>query len=150
VSLARHRIPRLEERDWPEPGVGTREECEEARREPLAEEKALTRRSDELACKRREPPWVPVEKDYGFETEDGTGTLADLFDGGSQLLFHHCVFDPPHEGGCLVCSSIADILDPYAVHLKAHVVRDRRNEPAGGDGARGGRADGSEGIALCP
>ncbi|MFJ8632282.1 DUF899 domain-containing protein [Streptomyces sp. NPDC093568] len=106
----------------PEHRVGTQEEFEAARQELLAEEKQLTRRSDELARKRRELPWVPVEKDYGFETEAGTRSLADLFDGRSQLLVYHFMFGPPYEAGCPVCSSIADTLDPSAVHLKARDV----------------------------
>ena len=88
----------------------------------LAEEKELTRRSDELARKRRELPWVQVEKEYSFETEDGTKSLADLFDGRSQLLIYHFMFGPPYEAGCTVCSSIADTLDPNAVHLRARDV----------------------------
>jgi predicted dithiol-disulfide oxidoreductase (DUF899 family) len=106
----------------PEHKVGTQEKFEAARQELLAEEKALTRRGDELARKRQELPWVPVEKDYGFETEDGTKTLADLFDGRSQLLVYHFMFGPPYEAGCPVCSSIADTLDPNAVHLRARDV----------------------------
>ncbi|MFF3328682.1 DUF899 domain-containing protein [Streptomyces sp. NPDC002888] len=106
----------------PEHRVGTQEQFEAARQELLAEEKALTRRSDELARKRRELPWVPVEKDYGFETENGTRALADLFDGCSQLLVYHFMFGPPYEAGCPVCSSIADNLDPNAVHLRARDV----------------------------
>ncbi|MEV6105150.1 DUF899 domain-containing protein [Streptomyces sp. NPDC051940] len=102
--------------------VGTQEEFAVARRELLAEEKALTRRGDELARKRRELPWVPVEKDYRFETEYGTKAIAELFDGRSQLLVYHFMFGPPYEAGCPVCSSIADTLDPQAVHLKARDV----------------------------
>ena len=92
--------------------IGTKEEWQAERDELLKEEKELTRRSDELARKRRELPWVPVEKDYRFETEDGTKTLADLFDGRSQLLVYHFMFGPPYEAGCPVCSSIADTLAP--------------------------------------
>ncbi|HEY0633170.1 MAG TPA: DUF899 domain-containing protein [Thermoleophilaceae bacterium] len=103
----------------PQHKVGTQEEFDAARAELLAEEKELTRRSDELARKRRELPWVPVEKDYGFETETGTKSLAELFDGRSQLLVYHFMFGPPYEAGCPVCSSIADTLDPQVVHLKA-------------------------------
>ena len=103
----------------PQHKVGTQEEFDAARGELLAEEKELTRRSDELARKRRELPWVPVEKDYGFETETGTKSLAELFDGRSQLLVYHFMFGPPYEAGCPVCSSIADTLDPQVVHLKA-------------------------------
>lgn len=99
--------------------IGTREEWIAARDELLNEEKELTRRGDELARKRRELPWVPVEKDYRFETEHGTKTLAGLFDGRSQLLVYHFMFGPPYEAGCPVCSSIADTLDPQVVHLKA-------------------------------
>src|SRR5947207_5194800 len=92
--------------------VGTREQWQAARDELLAEEKELTRRSDELARKRRELPWVPVEKDYRFEAAGGTRTLADLFDGRSQLLVYHFMFGPSYEAGCPVCSSIADTLSP--------------------------------------
>jgi predicted dithiol-disulfide oxidoreductase (DUF899 family) len=99
--------------------IGTQEEWQAARGELLKEEKELTRRSDELARKRRELPWVPVEKDYRFETEDGTKTLADLFDGRTQLLVYHFMFGPSWSGGCPVCSSIADTLAPQVPHLKA-------------------------------
>jgi predicted dithiol-disulfide oxidoreductase (DUF899 family) len=99
--------------------IGTQEEWQAERDELVKEEKELTRRGDELARKRRELPWVPVEKDYRFETDDGTKTLADLFDGRSQLLVYHFMFGPPYEAGCPVCSSIADTLDPQVVHLKA-------------------------------
>jgi predicted dithiol-disulfide oxidoreductase (DUF899 family) len=99
--------------------IGTQEEWQAERDELLKAEKELTRRGDELARKRRELPWVPVEKDYRFETEDGTKTLADLFDGRSQLLVYHFMFGPPYEAGCPVCSSIADTLDPQVAHLKA-------------------------------
>lgn len=102
--------------------VGTQEEFDAARQELLLEEKELTRRNDELARKRRELPWVPVGKDYGFRTRDGAKSLADLFDGRSQLLVYHFMFGPPYEAGCPVCSSIADTLDPNAVHLKARDV----------------------------
>src|SRR5437588_2963388 len=99
--------------------IGTQEEWQAERDELLKEEKELTRRGDELARKRRELPWVPVEKDYRFETEDGPKTLADLFDCCSQLLVYHFMFGPPWEAGCPVCSSIADTLQPQVVHLKA-------------------------------
>ena len=102
--------------------IGTQEEWQAAREELLAEEKELTRRSDELARKRRELPWVPVEKDYSFETEAGTKSLAELFDGRSQLLIYHFMFGPTYEAGCPVCSSIADTIDPSAVHLAARDV----------------------------
>jgi predicted dithiol-disulfide oxidoreductase (DUF899 family) len=102
--------------------TGTQEEWQAARDALLAEEKELTRRSDALAQKRRELPWVPVEKDYTFETVAGTKSLAELFDGRSQLLVYHFMFGPEYEAGCPVCSSIADTLDPNAVHLKARDV----------------------------
>jgi predicted dithiol-disulfide oxidoreductase (DUF899 family) len=106
----------------PEHKVGTQEEFEAAREELLADEKELTRRSDELARKRRELPWVPVEEDYSFETEAGTKSLAELFNGRSQLLIYHFMFGPSYEAGCPVCSSIADTIDPNAVHLAARDV----------------------------
>jgi predicted dithiol-disulfide oxidoreductase (DUF899 family) len=99
--------------------TGTQEEWRAERDELLKEEKELTRRGDELARKRRELPWVPVEKDYRFETENGTKTLAELFDGRSQLIVYHFMFGPPYEAGCPVCSSIADTLAPQVAHLKA-------------------------------
>ena len=106
----------------PEHRIGTQQEFDAAREKLLAEEKELTRRSDELARKRRGLPWVPVEKDYSFETEAGTKTLAELFDGRSQLLIYHFMFGPTYEAGCPVCSSIADTIDPNAVHLAARDV----------------------------
>jgi predicted dithiol-disulfide oxidoreductase (DUF899 family) len=102
--------------------TGTQEEWLAARNELLEREKELTRRSDELAEQRRELPWVPVEKDYSFETEAGTKSLAELFDGRSQLLIYHFMFGPTYEAGCPVCSSIADTIDPSAVHLAARDV----------------------------
>jgi predicted dithiol-disulfide oxidoreductase (DUF899 family) len=99
--------------------IGTQEEWQAERDELLKEEKELTRRGDELARKRRELPWVPVQKDYRFDTENGAKTLADLFDGRSQLLVYHFMFGPSWEAGCPVCSSIADTLDPQVAHLKA-------------------------------
>src|SRR5919198_3735775 len=99
--------------------IGTQEEWQAERDELLKEEKELTRRSDELARRRRELPWVAVEKDYRFETADGTKSLADLFDGRSQLMIYHFMFGPPYQAGCTVCSSIADTLDRQVPHLKA-------------------------------
>jgi predicted dithiol-disulfide oxidoreductase (DUF899 family) len=93
------------------------------RDELLAEEKQLTRRNDELARKRRELPWVQVGEEYSFETADGTKSLAELFDGHSQLLIYHFMFGPAYEAGCPVCSSIADNLDPNAIHLAARDVK---------------------------
>ena len=102
-----------------EPRIGTQEEWQTARDELLKREKELTRLNDELARKRRELPWVPVEKDYKFETAEGTKSLADLFDGRSQLIIYHFMFGAPYEAGCTVCSSIADTLAPQVPHLKA-------------------------------
>ena len=99
--------------------IATQEEWQAERDELLAEEKELTRRADELTGKRRALPWVRVEKDYRFETVDGTKSLADLFDGRSQLLVYHFMFGPSYEAGCPVCSSIADTLTPQVPHLKA-------------------------------
>jgi predicted dithiol-disulfide oxidoreductase (DUF899 family) len=107
----------------PDHRVGTQEEWQAERAQLLAEEKELTRRSDALARKRQALPWVPVEADHRFETTDGTKSLADLFDGHSQLLIYHFMFGPPYEAGCTVCSSIADTLDPNAVHLAARDVK---------------------------
>jgi predicted dithiol-disulfide oxidoreductase (DUF899 family) len=101
----------------PEHRIGTQEEWQTARDELLKEEKELTRRGDELAEKRRALPWVPVEKDYEFETTDGTMSLAELFDGHSQLLIYHFMFGPPYEAGCVACSSITDTLAPNVPHL---------------------------------
>jgi predicted dithiol-disulfide oxidoreductase (DUF899 family) len=99
--------------------VGTQDEWQAERDALLQEEKELTRRSDELARKRRELPWVPVEKDYRFETEQGSKSLADLFGGRSQLLVYHFMFGPPYNAGCPVCSSITDTLAPQVPHLAA-------------------------------
>ena len=99
--------------------IGTQDQYQAERDALLKEEKELTRRSDELARKRRELPWVAVEKEYRFDTERGTKTLADLFDGRSQLLVYHFMFGASYTGGCPVCSSIADTLAPQVPHLKA-------------------------------
>src|SRR5256884_5286441 len=102
-----------------EQGSGGRGEGQAGRAEWLRGGRELARRGDALTRRRRELPWVAVEKDYRFETEDGTKSLADLFDGRSQLLVYHFMFGPPYEAGCPVCSSIADTLDPQVAHLKA-------------------------------
>jgi len=99
--------------------IGTQEEWQTERDALLNEEKELTRRSDELAAKRSRLPWVPVEKDYRFETEQGAKSLAELFDGRSQLMVYHFMFGPSYEAGCPVCSSIADTLAAQVPHLKA-------------------------------
>jgi predicted dithiol-disulfide oxidoreductase (DUF899 family) len=100
-----------------EPRIGTREEWLAARKELLAREKAHTREADELARQRRELPWVRVEKEYTFDTGDGPKTLAELFDGRSQLLVYHFMFGPAYEAGCPACSSIADGFNGPHVHL---------------------------------
>jgi predicted dithiol-disulfide oxidoreductase (DUF899 family) len=97
--------------------TGTRAEWLAARKELLAREKEHTRRGDELARQRRELPWVPVEKEYTFDTEHGKRTLAQLFDGHSQLLVYHFMLGPEFEAGCPSCSSIADGFEGLHVHL---------------------------------
>jgi predicted dithiol-disulfide oxidoreductase (DUF899 family) len=97
--------------------VGTREEWEAARNELLELENEHAQRSEELGRKRRELPWVPVEKDYAFATEDGTKTLAELFDGRSQLLAYNIMFGPTYEAACPGCSNLADHLDAALVHM---------------------------------
>src|SRR5579872_5294957 len=102
--------------------TGTREEWLAARLKLLNEEKDLTRRSDELARQRQELPWVRVDKEYRFETDDGSASLADLFRGRSQLLVYHFMFGPDYTAGCPSCSSIADGFNGIAVHLAHHDV----------------------------
>src|SRR3954447_16698651 len=97
--------------------VGTREEWLAARTELLAREKEHTRRGDELARERRELPWVRVEKEYTFDSEDGNKTLAQLFDGHGQLLVYHFMLGPDFDAGCPSCSSIADSFNGLDVHL---------------------------------
>jgi predicted dithiol-disulfide oxidoreductase (DUF899 family) len=102
--------------------TGTREEWLAARLELLEAEKALTRRSDELARWRQELPWVRIDKEYRFETGQGPASLADLFQGRSQLLIYHFMFGPDYTAGCPSCSAIADGFDGSAVHLANHDV----------------------------
>src|SRR5918996_4004769 len=99
--------------------VGTREQWLAAREELLKREKEHTRLGDELAQQRRELPYVRVEKDYRFDTDEGEKTLAELFDGRSQLLVYHFMFGPSYEAGCPVNSSIADSIDGVLPHLHA-------------------------------
>ncbi len=99
--------------------IGTQEEWQAEREKLLKDEKELTRRGDELARRRRELPWVAVDKDYRFETERGTKTLAELFDGRSQLVVYHFMFGPPYSAGCPVCTSIGDTLAAQVPHLQA-------------------------------
>src|ERR1700732_3107365 len=102
--------------------TGTREQWLKARLELLKAEKELTRRSDELARQRQELPWVPVNKGYRFETDEGSASLADLFRGRSQLLVYHFMFGPDYTAGCPSCSAIADGFNGSAAHLAGHDV----------------------------
>lgn len=102
--------------------TGTRAEWLAARLELLEAEKALTRRSDALARQRQALPWVRVDKTYRFDTDEGSATLADLFQGRSQLLVYHFMFGPDYTAGCPSCSMIADGFDGFAVHLAHHDV----------------------------
>jgi predicted dithiol-disulfide oxidoreductase (DUF899 family) len=102
--------------------IGTQEEWLAARLELLKEEKELTRRSDQLAQRRQELPWVRIDKEYRFETDEGSASLADLFRGRSQLLVYHFMFGPDYTAGCPSCSAIADGFDRSAVHLANHDV----------------------------
>jgi predicted dithiol-disulfide oxidoreductase (DUF899 family) len=102
--------------------VGTREEWRAARIALLEREKELTRLSDELAQKRQELPWVRIDKEYSFDTDDGMKTLAELFDGRSQLLVYHFMFGPSYDAGCPTCSSSADSFDAVRMHLENHDV----------------------------
>jgi predicted dithiol-disulfide oxidoreductase (DUF899 family) len=99
--------------------TGTRDEWLAARERLLAREKEHTRLGDELARERRELPWVPVEKEYRFDTDDGERELGELFDGRSQLLVYHFMFGPSYAAGCPVNSSIADAVDPVLPHVHA-------------------------------
>jgi predicted dithiol-disulfide oxidoreductase (DUF899 family) len=102
--------------------TGTHEEWLAAREQLLAREKEHTRLGEELAQQRRELPWVPVEKEYRLNTEHGPKTLAELFDGRSQLVVYHFMFGPDYEAGCPVCSSIADSFNGVLAQLKARDV----------------------------
>jgi predicted dithiol-disulfide oxidoreductase (DUF899 family) len=103
--------------------IATREEWLAARLELLDAEKALTRQSDEVARQRQALPWVPVEKSYRFETDDGPASLADLFGGRSQMLIYHFMLGPEYTAGCPSCSAIADGFNGVAVHLRNHDVQ---------------------------
>src|SRR6266404_7803744 len=102
--------------------TGTREQWLAARLELLKAEKELTRRSDEVAQRRQELPWVRIEKEYRFETDEGNASLAGLFRGRSQLLVYHFMFGPDYTAGCPSCSSIADGFNGFVVHLENHDV----------------------------
>jgi predicted dithiol-disulfide oxidoreductase (DUF899 family) len=102
--------------------IGTREEWLAARLKLLEAEKALTRRGDELSQLRRELPWVRVDKEYRFETDEGKASLADLFGGRSQLLVYHFMFGADYTAGCPACSAIADGFNGFGAHLANHDV----------------------------
>jgi len=102
--------------------TGTREQWLAARLDLLKAEKELTHRSDALARRRQELPWVRIDKKYEFDTDDGSASLADLFRGRSQLLVYHYMFGPDYTAGCATCSTIADGFNGFAVHLANHDV----------------------------
>jgi predicted dithiol-disulfide oxidoreductase (DUF899 family) len=102
--------------------IGTRQDWLAARLELLDAEKQLTRRGDELVRQRQALPWVRIDKEYRFETEQGSASLADLFGGRSQLIVYHFMFGPDYTAGCPSCSSIADGFNGIAVHLQNHDV----------------------------
>ncbi|HJP85961.1 MAG TPA: DUF899 domain-containing protein [Gemmatimonadaceae bacterium] len=102
--------------------LGTREEWLAARLDLLKDEKALTHRGDEVTRKRMELPWVRVDKQYRFETDEGPASLADLFRGRSQLIIYHFMLGPDFTAGCPACSSIADGFNGFAIHLINHDV----------------------------
>src|SRR5881396_2061555 len=106
----------------PKHKTGTHKEWLAARLELLEAEKELTRHSDELARRRQELPWVRIDKEYRFETDEGKASLADLFRGRSQLLVYHFMFGPDYKAGCPSCSAIADGFNGIAVHLANHYV----------------------------
>src|SRR6185312_14194863 len=102
--------------------IGTRDEWLKARLDLLKAEKELTRRGDEIARQRQALPWVRIDKAYRFDTEEGAKSLADLFEGRSQLLVYHFMFGPDYKAGCVSCSAIADGFNGIAVHLANHDV----------------------------
>ena len=102
--------------------IGTRKEWLAARLELLQAEKEHTRRGDNLALMRQELPWVLVDKEYRFETEEGAASLSDLFQGRSQLLIYHFMFGPDYTAGCPSCSAIADGFNGFQTHLANHDV----------------------------
>src|SRR5262245_65171339 len=102
--------------------TGTREEWLKARLDLLKAEKELTRQSDALAERRQNLPWVRIDKAYRFDTDSGRASLADLFQGRSQLLIYHFMFGPDYTAGCTSCSAIADGFNGFAVHLANHDV----------------------------
>src|SRR5919201_3482063 len=121
VVVSPSAIPLMErqkgERKMTNHTTGTREEWLGARLELLAAEKELTRRRDELARPRQQLPWVRLDKQYAFETDEGGAALVDLFRGRSQLLVYHFMFGPDYTAGCPACSAIADGFNGFAIHL---------------------------------
>ena len=115
-------MPSTMTKDTTKHTTGTREDWLAARLELLQAEKALTRQSDEVALKRQELPWVRVDKEYRFDTDEGSASLVDLFRGRSQLLVYHFMFGPDYTAGCPSCSAIADGFNGIAVHLANHDV----------------------------
>src|SRR6202162_351470 len=102
--------------------IATREQWRAERLDLLKAEKDLTHRGDERARRRQELPWVRIDKDYRFDTDEGSASLADLFKGRSQLLVYHFMFGPDYSAGCPSCSAIADGFNGFAVHLANHDV----------------------------
>lgn len=102
--------------------IGTRQEWRAARLALLDAEKDLTRRGDAVARQRQELPWVRIDRDYRFDTDRGKASLADLFQGRSQLLVYHFMFGPDYAAGCPACSAIADCFSGFVVHLANHDV----------------------------
>src|SRR6201985_1773891 len=102
--------------------TGTRQDWLKARLSLLDAQKALTRRSDEVTQQRQQLPWVRIDKEYRFDTDKGSATLADLFSGRSQLLISHFMFGPDYTAGCPSCSMIADGFNGSVVHLANHDV----------------------------
>src|SRR5207244_709754 len=122
IRLLRKGLSTKEKRAMTTQRIGTREEWLAARLELLQAEKELTRRSDELARRRQELPWVRIDKEYRFDTDEGKASLADLFRGRSQLLVYHFMFGPDYTAGCPSCSAIADGFNGFVVHLANHDV----------------------------
>jgi predicted dithiol-disulfide oxidoreductase (DUF899 family) len=112
----------MEERSMTTHTTGTRKEWLAARLELLEAEKELTKRSDEVARRRQQLPWVRVDKEYRLDTDEGKASLKDLFRGRSQLLVYHFMFGPDYKAGCPSCSAIADGFNGFAVHLANHDV----------------------------
>src|SRR5207237_309726 len=122
IRLLRKGLPTKEKRAMTTQRIGTREEWLAARLELLQAEKEFTRRSDELARRRQKLPWVRIDKEYRFDTDEGSASLAGLFRGRAQLLVYHFMFGPDYTAGCPSCSAIADGFNGFSVHLANHDV----------------------------